>query len=154
MPKSAPQLAIWPGMDVYSAYQDQYIGIVVAVWARPITQSKSPDERRVGRTDSTGQAAGRTAHLVQEEGDRASPLKHARSQQSGEEMGPFPTIEVGNAGPINQSASHDYAIVPLEDEGIVWFAVRPGRWNPFARALCLPTSAVRSVSMERIVVDL
>lgn len=120
-------LRIRPGMDVYSTYQNQYLGTVIAV-----TRRAAP--REPVATPKGGRAPG--------------------SEVLGEALGPVPTDEVGNTGPRAQSAANAYATrlgpVPAD---VVAFVVRPGRANPRARPLYVPTAAVRSISMERIILD-
>ncbi|HLJ67371.1 MAG TPA: hypothetical protein VKX16_08430 [Chloroflexota bacterium] len=145
-----PGLSIRPGMDVYSAAQDRYIGSVVRVWRRRV-------ERPEGAREVEQEPAVGSVGLVHEEGQTAG---HARVQGSrilGEEMGPVPTIGLGNRGPINQSAGRDYAADPGGDApAVICFAVRPGRINlgPLTRPFYVPSSAVRSLSMERVVLEL
>jgi hypothetical protein len=143
-------------MDVYSAYQDQYIGSVVKVWHG---DGAAFGTRAAGSSPhETGSTRGQTQnpHLVHEEGRSVDPTRHVGRQQLGEEMGPFPTMEVGNTGPKRQSAGDHYATAVKDlTPDVLYFAVRPGRLNggPLTRPLYVPTSAVRSVSMERIVLD-
>ena len=169
---SSPRLHIRPGMDVYSAYQDEYIGTVVRVW-RQDGQYRTASERGathlVGvRTPARGTGssteAAQNPELTHEEGHTAHPTRTLGSTAPqvlqlrglGEELGPFPTKQVGNTGPENQSASHSYATESHDPLASVrYFAVRPGRINlgPLTRPLYIPAAAVRSVSMERIVLD-
>jgi hypothetical protein len=127
-------LHIRRGMDVYSAYQNQYIGTVVTIWE-----------------------AASTAASAKQRG--ATPQQATSHQMPGEDMGPFPTQTLGNTGPQNQAAGHHYATQPRQDDrpGVVCFAVlpiQPGWFNPFARKLYIPTSAVLSISMERIILNI
>lgn len=148
------RLHIRPGMDVYSAYQNEYIGTVVRVkmGGGPITAGQGPVE-----TGSSEQAVQGNPELVHEEGGTVSPTRHMPKRQLGEEMGPVPTIALGNTGPTNQSASHRYATAPRHGDirEVQFFAVRPGRINlGFLTApIWIPASAIRSISMERVVVD-
>jgi hypothetical protein len=142
-------------MDVYSADQTRYIGSVVAV--RRADQPHSPRGGSAPESGSADQAAHGNPALVHEEDASVSPNIHRGKRQLGEEMGPFPTLAVGNTGPTNQSASQAYATEPRQAApDVVSFVVRPGRINlgPLTRPLYIPTSAVRSVSMERVVLDL
>ncbi|MGH2449039.1 MAG: hypothetical protein ACRDFS_10630 [Chloroflexota bacterium] len=129
---AVPSLSIRPGMDVYSAYQDQYIGSVVRVWRSEAT----------GDDKLTGNELGYAHH-------------DAGSKVPGEELGPFPTARAGNTGPQQQSPRNDFATEPPGKPGVVLFAVRPGRVNlgPLTPSIYVPSSAVRSISMERIVLD-
>jgi hypothetical protein len=148
-------------MDVYSAYQDQYIGSVVRVWRREDRSGSAP--RRGAAGDQTGSspeyalgAAQSNPNLIHEEGRDVDPTWFVGSKQLGEELGPFPTMPVGNTGPIKQSASQNYATEPGDElANVAYFAVRPGRINlgPLTRLLYVPTAAVISVSMDRIVLD-
>ena len=141
-----PALPIRVGMDVYSVDQEKYIGSVVAVsGARSIS-------RGTGARDSAQHAT--DVSLVHEEGHQTEGVANVGSRPSGEEMGPFPTVAAGNTGPVNQSSDQQYATTPAGVQGVEWFGVRPGRINPIATVLVIPTSAVRSLSMDRIVVDL
>jgi hypothetical protein len=148
-------------MDVYSAFQDQYIGSVVRVWRREDRSGSAP--RRGAAGDQTGSspeyaagAARSTPNLIHKEGHDVDPTWFVGSKQLGEEMGPFPTMAVGNTGPIRQSASQNYATEPGDElANVAYFALRPGRINlgPLTRLLYVPTAAVISVSMDRIVLD-
>lgn len=149
-----PRLFIRPGMDVYTADQSRYIGSVVAV--RHADQARSPRRASAAETGSADEVAHGNPPLVHEEDAAVSPNIHRGSRQLGEEMGPFPTMGVGNTGPTNQSAGHAYATLAGAGEpDAVSFVVRPGRINlgPLTRPLHVPTSAVRSVSMERVVLN-
>jgi hypothetical protein len=147
-------------MDVYSAYQDQYIGSVIGVEKRAGEDagrtSLAPESERGAGAEETGtapKAVRGNPELVHEEGARVEPTGHMGRRQLGEEMGPFPTMEAGNMGPINQSAGRAYATGTGEPAGIIALVVRPGRINlgPLTRPLYIPTIAVRSISMERVV---
>jgi len=146
------------GMDVYSVYQNQYLGTVVNVWSgaagelSPVERGATPPQ-----TQSGGHAAeaGSTAHV---EEDTAQPTQGVEvNRLLGEDLGPFPTRVVGNTGPKHQAAEQFYATAPRSAQpGVVYFAVRmirPGSINPFVPKLYIPTSAIMSISMERIVVD-
>jgi hypothetical protein len=93
---------------------------------------------------------------VHEEGRTVDPTRHKPEQRLGEEMGPVPTVALGNTGPVKQSAGERYATTPRDDEReIVAFAVRPGRINLgiLAPYTWVPVEAIRSISMERIVLS-
>ena len=152
-----PGLDIRPGMDVYSAYQDQYIGVVTRVFRRP-HQDGSPAEHGATprQTGSSPEAYEDNPHIVHEQGSTVSPTRHTGEKRLGEEMGPVPTMAAGNTGPILQSGEHAYATEPENpDADVAYFAVRPGRINLgiFTRPFYVPTEAVESVSMERVVLD-
>lgn len=125
-------LTIRRGMDVYDADQSAYIGSVV----RLVT---APSDR--------GTKANRGVTSEEDGGRHLSGI--------GEELGPFPTAELGNRGPTTQSAAQDYGTQegdgPAAIRGIV---VRPGRLNPLSRPLYIPVRAVRSVAMDRLILDL
>ncbi len=118
-------------MDVYDAYQDVYIGSVVDL----VTGPSMEDIPRAVSVHDDGTGAN---------GDRTS----------GEELGPFPTIALGNEGPLSQSVTHDYATRRhaghADVSGIV---VRPGLVNPFARPLYVPVHAVHSIAMDRLILN-
>jgi hypothetical protein len=143
-------------MDVYSAYQDQYIGSVVKVWHGDGAPAGQPGPGSSPQETGSAREETQNPHLVHEEGRTVDPTRHVGRQQLGEEMGPFPTMAVGNTGPRRQSAGDHYAteVRDLQPD-VLYFAVRPGRLNlgPLTRPLYVPTSAVHSVSMERIVLD-
>lgn len=151
--RHARQLRIRAGMDVCGAYQEQYIGTVVGVVTGDAGRS-SPRSRgaTAAQTGSATSAAHGSPRLVHEEGHAASPEVQVGRRILGEELGPVPTIALGNGGPSRQSAGQNYATggldEPAEVRGIV---VRPGRFNPLARPLYVPVRAVRSISMERVV---
>ncbi len=141
------------GMDVFTADQEQYIGTVTRVlWGRR--------ERSIGagaeETGSSASAVEGNPELVHEEGARVSPTEHLAPRQLGEEMGPVPTIAFGNTGPEEQSAAQHYATgLHGPERKAEYLVVRPGRINLgiLTPPLWVPVAAVRSVSMERVVVD-
>jgi hypothetical protein len=144
-------LTIRPGMDVYSADQSEYIGSVVKVW-----HGEKGNSSDGGKAEQTGSVSPAMPDLVHEQGATQSPTEYAGPRMLGEEMGPFPTISAGNTGPVTQSAEHGYATAAIHGEpDVIAFAVRPGRINlgPLTPCLHIPVSAVRSVSMERVVLD-
>lgn len=147
----SPPFPIRRGMDVFSDYQTQYLGAVVEVaWTGSDTRGGQAG------AETTRQHLAGTPDLIHEQGAAVSPTAGAGSKKSGEEMGPFPTIAAGNDGPTNQSAAHDYATDPKHTyRDLAWFAVRPGRINlgPLTAPFYVPASAVRSLSLERIVLD-
>jgi hypothetical protein len=170
---TTPALRIRPGMDVYSADQSQYIGTVLEIWhgekkpapaeERGATgrQTGSSTESSIGASQPTDdQAMEPSGSTVDQEvrtpQDRSWPTWLVHPKQLGEEMGPFPTMSAGNTGPVEQSAEHEYATEPNGEEAdVIRFAVRPGRLNlgPLTKPIYIPTSAVLSISMERIVLD-
>jgi hypothetical protein len=93
--------------------------------------------------------------LVHEQEAQVSPPPRHGKPTLGEELGPFPTISAGNSGPVQQSASHAYATKTQTGVGVILFAIRPGRVNlgPLTPPRYFPSTAVRSLSMERIIVD-
>lgn len=146
-------LPIRPGMDVYNADQSAYLGSVVRVWrqetlAGPHGQTQSA--MQVG-----GQEPGSNPALVHEQGAAESPTAHPGEPMLGEEMGPFPTMAVGNSGPLRQSSSHAYATTGAA-EGVKLFSVRPGRINLgiLSPVYYVSSDAVHSVSMERVIIGL
>jgi len=155
--EAAPPLPIRRGMDVYSAYQNQYIGTVVKVWQAsapvpsPAERGATPQQTQAGRY-----AAAPGATIPDEQGEPLWSHTGVGRPFLGEDLGPFPTRAAGNTGPQRQAAAQQYATQPREDRGagVVRFAVRPlrpGRFNPFVRKLYIPTTAVLSISMERII---
>lgn len=140
--QTAPPLRIRHGMDVYSAYQNQYLGTVVKVWQEPVPQPSD-----VGPFVAT---------QPQQQIEEALHNSSAK-RLLGEDLGPFPTGSIGNTGPRHQVAGQSYATkLSRVESGVVCFAVRPvriGGINLFARKLYIPTSAVMSISMERIILD-
>jgi hypothetical protein len=141
------RLRIHVGMDVWDAYQEHYIGSVVRVWRG--SKSTPRGARQVEKEDTV-----QSHPLVHEEGRVASHAADQGRREHGEAMGPFPTVDVGNHGPISQSADADYATGrSLEGVDVVSFAVRPGRLNLgfLTRPFYIPSAAVLSISMERIV---
>lgn len=146
-------LPIRPGMDVYDVDQRVYIGTVVRV----IRGGEKPGAGAGAvETGSSEQAVEGNPRLVHEEGATVSPTAYVGEQRLGEEMGPVPTVGLGNTGPIRQSAARHYATEPIYGlKGVVCFAVRPGRINLgfLTPSLWIPADAVRSISMDRIVLD-
>lgn len=108
----------------------------------------------VGQTESEEHVMSGPS-LTHEEGHEVSPTEHAGSRMLGESLGPFPTAGAGNTGPQRQSAQGEYATGTHQPGDIVFFAVRPGRINLgfLTPPLFVPVSAVRSVSLERVVLD-
>lgn len=145
------RLFIRPGMDVYSARQDRYIGAVIRVIHGTAAGSGGGQAKAPARGAAPGNAS-----LVHEEGNVAGHGEARGRRMLGEEMGPVPTLGLGNTGPTRQSAGGEYA-TGVRDGGpdVSHFLVRPGRMNlgPLTRAITIPATAVLSVSLERIVVD-
>jgi len=142
-------------MDVYTSYQDRYLGQVVHVWYGGTFEAGSSDSGASAReTGPAPQTTTQHSRLRHEQGQAESPTRLIGRQIQGEDEGPCPTMDVGNSGPVNQSAEHEYATRSRDPTaGVTCFAVRPGRYNPFGRRFYIPTTAVNAVSMERIVVD-
>jgi hypothetical protein len=141
------RLRIRVGMDVWDAYQEHYLGSVIRVWrgTLPITQGA----RRVEKEDAV-----QSHPLVHEEGHVEQHATSQGKRQNGEAMGPFPTMSVGNRGPAAQSAEADYATGQSDERtNVISFAVRPGGLNLgiLTRPFYIPSTAVHSISMERIV---
>jgi hypothetical protein len=142
-------LRIRAGMDVWDAYQEHYLGSVIRVWRGPL-----PDTGRARRTEKEDTVESRP--LVHEEGQAEDHATSQGRRQNGEAMGPFPTVSAGNHGPVTQSAGADYATDQCDERtNVISFAVRPGRLNLgiLTRPFYVPTTAVHSISMERIVLD-
>lgn len=151
---SAPTLHIRVGVDVYSAYGNEYIGSVVRVLDRVSISGGGP--RQEGANPTGSEAGVQGTGLTHEEGHEADHAGYQGRRMLGEEMGPEPTIALGNGGPERQSASQVYATDVREPlGGTRCFVVRPGRINlgPLTRPLYIPTSAIASMSMERIVIE-
>ncbi len=158
-PQAAPPLPIRRGMDVYSAYQNQYIGTVVKVWQASapvlsaVERGATPEQTQAGSYASSPGAT-----IPDEQGGALWSHTGVGRPFLGEDLGPFPTRAAGNTGPHHQAAGQHYATQPRGDRepGVVRFAVlpiQPGRFNPFARKLYIPTTAVLSISMERIILN-
>lgn len=145
----ASRLHIRPGMDVYTTRQDSYIGSVLHVHH---TGTSGPSGG--GETGSEGPAA--NVPLVHEEQNVESSSENKGQRMLGEEKGPVPTIALGNTGPERQSEAGAYA-TGREDAlaDVDWFAVRPGRLNLgfLTPPLYIPVTAVRSMAMDRVVLD-
>lgn len=157
MENSAPRLHILPGMDVFGALDNAYIGSVVGVLTRP---AGGPAQGTVGSGSGHNPTGSETAPpsgpQVHEEGATVGSAERERtgSRLLGEEMGPVPTMADGNTGPMRQSAARDYATSsPNPAPDAYCFAVRPGRINlgVLTPPIYIPTSAVASISMERII---
>jgi len=151
-------LPIRPGMDVYSTYQNQYIGSVIAVRHGTVIEGRQP--RPEGGQNPTGsEQSPPTARIAQEQGGPTTVTDSRQRHVLGEELGPVSTMATGNSGPRRQSADEAYATTPGRIQSttpaVVSFTVRPGRLNlgPLSRPLYVPASAVRAISMERVVLD-
>jgi hypothetical protein len=146
-------LTIRKGMDVYNADQSKYIGTVVRI--RRGEQVSGPGAGPV-ETGSADEARQGNPKLVHEEGATVSPTGYKPEQRLGEEMGPVPTIALGNTGPVKQSAGEHYATTPRDPQReIVAFAVRPGRINlgMLSPSTWVPVEVIRSISMDRIILS-
>ena len=144
------RLHVRVGMDVWDAYQEHYIGSVIRVWHGP--QPMPAGAREVEKEDSV-----ESHPLVHEEGHVSNHAGGQGERRNGESMGPFPTGSAGNGGPTSQSAASDYATNQTDERtDVIFFAVRPGRLNLgiLTRPLYIPSSAVHSISMERVVLGL
>lgn len=143
------RLRIHPGMDVWDAYQEHYLGSVTHVWRgiSPVSRGARAEEKEVSVQSHP---------LKHEEGHVGGHASNQGERRNGESMGPFPTESVGNGGPAAQSAEADYATHATDGQSnVISFAVRPGRLNLgiLTRPYYIPSSAVHSVSMERVVVN-
>jgi len=126
--RDAPRLTIRRGMDVYDTDQTDYIGSVIEVVA-----SESP---------------------VNTSGESKTADASSKGHVFGEELGPFPTISAGNTGPASQSKARQYGTRNHDlYESVTGVVVRPGRRNPIARPLYIPLDAIRSISMDRLILD-
>jgi hypothetical protein len=97
-----------------------------------------------------------SAPIVHEEGAVTGHAEPRGNRTLGEDLGPVPTARFGNTGPHRQSAGQEYAtnVRDLQPD-VSHFLVRPGRINLgfLTRPFTVPSSAVLSTSMERIVID-
>jgi hypothetical protein len=140
-------------MDVYTADQKQYIGTVTRVLWRPAERSAGSGPEETGSAQSAVEG---NPELVHEEQAQVSPTEHLAERRLGEELGPVPTVNLGNSGPEVQSAGQHYATKPKGPEREAqYLVVRPGRINLgiLTPPLWVPIDAVRSVSLERVVLD-
>lgn len=146
-------LTIRPGMDVFNRDGSRYIGSVVRVKRGGRKRDRGSGSVETG---SSSRAVQENPGLVHEEGHTVDPTRHVAERKLGEEMGPVPTIGLGNDGPLNQSAGRRYA-TELRDEAndVLSFAVRPGRINLgiLSRVRWVRAEWVRSLSMDRIILD-
>jgi hypothetical protein len=138
-------------MDAYNARQDRYLGTVVGVTHAP--SSEPPP----GKPEKSGSAGiGSDVALIHEEGHRAGHAGHRATRMLGEEMGPVPTMALGNTGPLRQSAAEVYG-TRIQDlaPDVSHFLLRPGRLNlgPLTSPIEVPVSDILSISMDRIVLD-
>jgi hypothetical protein len=141
------------GMDVFTADQKQYIGTVTRVLWRPAQPVAGAGPVETGSSESAVQG---NPELVHEQQAKVSPTAHVAERRLGEEMGPVPTIGLGNTGPEAQSAARHYATEPDGPQrDAQYLIVRPGRINLgiLTPPLWVPVDAVRSVSQERVVLD-
>jgi hypothetical protein len=143
------RLRVRKGMDVWDAYQEHYLGSVVGVrrGSLPATSGAHSPEKE----DTV-----ESRPLVHEEGQAAEHAGSQGQRTNGESMGPFPTISAGNHGPTTQSAGANYATGQTDEQtNVISFAVRPGRLNfgILTRPFYVPSTAVQSISMERVVLD-
>lgn len=143
---------IRPGMDVFNDDQTRYIGAVIGV-SLGGQEDTGAGARETGSSQEARQG---NPPLVHEQGATVSPTDVQLPQQLGEEMGPVPTMSMGNSGPVEQSAGHHYATDPEgELREVESFTVRPGRINLgiLTPPINVPASAIRSISMERVVLN-
>lgn len=148
-PGANVRLRIRPGMGVWDAWQEHFLGSVIRVQygTPPIPEGAREVEKEAGVESHP---------LVHEEGQIVTHAGSQGNRQNGESMGPFPTARLGNHGPQTQSAEADYATHQFDDlTSVISFTVRPGRINLgiFTRPFYVPSTAVHSISMERVVVD-
>jgi hypothetical protein len=145
------RLPIRLGMDVHSAYQDQYLGSIVEVlYGPPSTQRSGTNGRPTG---DASYALTSQPELIIEEKTTVSPTSTVTTHVDGESLGPSPTASAGNSGPRIQSAANGYATrarVPPRE--VVAFAVRASLLD-FLHPFYVPIGAVRSLSMEHVVLD-
>lgn len=116
---------IRPDMDVYTL-DNAYLGTVLSILPGPVMPVEVP---------------------VSEDAQQSSTI-------SGELLGPAPTKEIGNCGPVSQSAREQYAIAPHPARRIGEGALRVGRWGGLLGRRTIPMDAVQTVSLERVVLRL
>jgi len=127
--RDSPRLTIRRGMDVYDVDQTEYIGSVIDVIAGEASANDRAANSPSGGSSNSG-------HVF------------------GEELGPFPTIGAGNTGPDSQSKARSYGTRHGGSvEHVTGVVVRPGRRNPLAHPLYIPLDAVRSIAMDRLILD-
>ncbi len=127
--RSVPRVTIRRGMDVYDTDQTEYIGSVIEV----VSGGRQTIGANVARLPASSPKNG---HVF------------------GEQLGPFPTISVGNTGPDNQSKARSYGTRHGGAvENVTGIVVRTGRRNPLARPLYIPFDAIRSIAMDRLILD-
>lgn len=146
--------SIRPGMDVFNADQTRYIGTVVGV--RYGDGGGSGGQQEGGANPTGSETAPPSSPMVHEEGRVASTIVSDGTRTLGEELGPVPTIGYGNRGPVNQSAGHEYATEETREyRAVRAVVVRPGRINlgPLTPTFDVPVGAIRSISLERILVE-
>lgn len=155
---TSPTLDIRPGMDMYSADPARYLGSVVAVLRLPRTGGGGGP--RAGGPNPTGsEDEPANPILSQEQGAQMGSTAPERrgTRTLGEEIGPVPTMALGNTGPPRQSAGAAYATHPDSHvPDVTHMAVRPGRLNlgPLSPPVYVPVEAVCALSMERVVIEL
>jgi hypothetical protein len=136
-------------MDVWDAFQEHYLGSVIHVrHGTPPTTAGARQVEKEGTVESHP--------MVHEEGHIGEHAGSQGNRRDGEALGPFPTASVGNRGPATQSADADYATSQTDElTSVISFTVRPGRINfgVLTRPFYVPSTAVHSISMERVVVE-
>jgi hypothetical protein len=140
-------------MDVFNCDGSRYIGSVVRVRRGGRTRDRGGGPVETGSSPHATQG---NPELVHEEGHTVDPTRHLSEHTLGEEMGPVPSIALGNDGPLSQSARQQYATEPHGDlDDVLAFAVRPGRLNLgfLSPVRWVPAERVRSLSMDRIILD-
>lgn len=70
---------------------------------------------------------------------------------TGESLGPAPTAELGNSGPLVQRRQTDFQSRP-DDAGAQVGSFTVGRWYGLIGRREVPVTAVWNVSMERVIV--
>jgi hypothetical protein len=69
---------------------------------------------------------------------------------TGESLGPEPTADIGNTGPLVQRRQTDFQSRPDGAQSLDG-AIRVGRWFGLLGRWNVPLSAVQNVSMERVI---
>lgn len=149
-------LDIRPGMDVFDSYQYRYIGTVVHVIRGGTGGGGGPDRPGPNPTGSEQAPANPTLSQEQDSAVQSTSPERRGERVLGEELGPVPTIGLGNSGPVRQSAGDGYATHPDSPApNVTHMAVRPGRLNLgiLTPVVYVPVNAVQCLSMERVVVE-
>jgi hypothetical protein len=101
-----------------------------------------------------GRYLGSVLHVERAPGPTSPPRPSAAAFGgfTGDSLGPEPTVDVGNTGPLVQRRQTDFQSHPDGAEALCG-SISIGRWLGLLGRRNVPLSAVQNVSIERVILE-